>query len=113
MKTEMKTEMKWDEMLALTFLTQVEIERNSILNYTPDVKEFVNHSVELDDINVILIYGVTNSKCFNHICRMAIYPKTSTQSVYRNGSAIDNQGYTVQDVKDMAKKYLSYFCNII
>ena len=27
MKTEMKTEMKWDEMLALTFLTQVEIER--------------------------------------------------------------------------------------
>jgi hypothetical protein len=42
---------------------------------------------------------------------MAIYPKTSTQSIYRNGNAIDSQGYNVQDVKDLAKVYLNHFIN--
>jgi len=113
MKSESELEMRWDEMLAGTFLAQVEIERKSILDYNSDVKEFINHSVEYDDINIILIYGVTNSKCFNHIYRMAIYPKTSTQSVYRNGNAIDNQGYSIRDVRYMAKEYLSHYYNII
>ena len=109
----MTSEMTWGEMLAECFLQQVEIERKSILDYTSDVKEFINHSIEYDEINIILIYGVTNSKCFNHICRMAIYPKTSTQSVYRYGTAIDSQAYQIRDVRYRAKEYLSHYYNII
>jgi hypothetical protein len=112
-KSESEVEMKWDEMLAEYFLRQVEIERKSILDYNSDVKEFINHSIEYDDINIILIYGVTNNKCMNHIYRMAIYPKTSTQSIFRDGNVIDNQGYAIRDVRYKAKIYLSHYYNII
>ena len=112
-ESKSEVEMTWDEMLAEYFLQQVEIERKSILDYNSDVKEFINHSIEYDDINIILIYGVTNSKYMNHIYRMAIYPKTSTQSIYRDGDVLDNQGYTIRDVRYKAKIYLSHYYNII
>ena len=104
-------ETSWNEIKTQIFEIQIGIEKDSILSYNSDIKEFIDQSIECDCLNVILIYGVTNSKCFNHIYRMAIYPKDSTQSIYRNGGAIDSQGYNVQDVKDMAKVYLSHFIN--
>ena len=110
-KTIKEIDTNWNKMQTQIFEIQIGIEKDSILSYNSDIKEFIDQSIECDGMNVILIYGVTNSKCFNHIYRMAIYPKDSTQSIYRNGSAIDSQGYNVQDVKDMAKVYLSHYIN--
>lgn len=99
----------WDEMLQKTFSKQIEIEKESILKYNSEVKRFSNHSIKHDEVNIILIYGITDSECFNHIYRMAIYPQTSTEAVYRNGGAIDSEYYNIQNVKDMAKAYFAHW----
>jgi len=103
--------MAWESMLQETFKEQIEIEKQSIVDYNSDIKEFINLSIQEDEINVILIYGVTNSKSFNHIYRMAIYPKASTGAVYRAGNVIDYQAYDVQDVKSRAKGYFNHYIN--
>jgi hypothetical protein len=104
-------ETSWNEMQTQIFEMQIRIEKDSILSYNSDIKEFIDQSIECDGMNVILIYGVTNSKYMNHIYRMAIYEKTSTQSIYRDGNVIDNQGYTIEDVRYKAKQYLSHYIN--
>jgi hypothetical protein len=101
----------WNEMLNKTFERQIEIEKESILDYNSNIEEFINLSIQEDEINVILIYGVTNSKYFAHIYRMAIYPRTETKSIYREGNVIDNQGYNIEDVKKRAKTYLNHYAN--
>jgi hypothetical protein len=110
-KTIKEMETNWNKMQTQIFEIQIGIEKDSILNHNSDIKEFIDQSIECDGMNVILIYGVTNSKYMNHIYRMAIYPKESTQSIFRGGDVLDNQGYNVQDVKDMAKVYLGHFIN--
>jgi hypothetical protein len=104
-------ETSWNEMQTQIFEMQIGIEKDSILSYNSDIKEFIDQSIECDGMNVILIYGVTNSKYMNHIYRMAIYEKNSTQSLYRDGNVIDNQGYTIEDVRYKAKQYLSHYIN--
>jgi hypothetical protein len=103
--------LSWEEMLQETFENQIEIEKKSISNMYKNVKEFINLSVQEEGINIILVYGVTDSECFNHIYRMAIYPTTSTEVVYRGGNAIDGQFYNIQDVKNRAKTYLNHYLN--
>jgi len=104
-------ETSWNEMQTQIFEMQIRIEKDSILSYNSDIKEFIDQSIECDGMNVILIYGVTNSKYMNHIYRMAIYEKNSTQSIYRDGNVIDNQGYTIEDVRYKAKQYISHYIN--
>jgi len=101
----------WNEMLDKTFERQIEIEKESILDYNSNIEEFINLSIQEDELNVILIYGVTNSKYFSHIYRMAIYPRTETKSIYREGNVIDHQGYNIEDVKKRAKTYLNHYLN--
>jgi len=104
-------ETSWNEMQTQIFEIQIGIEKDSLLSYNSDIKEFIDQSIECDGMNVILIYGVTDSKYMNHIYRMAIYPKHSTQSIFRGGDVIDNQGYTIEDVRYKAKQYLSHYIN--
>jgi hypothetical protein len=95
------------------FSRQIEKEKEDILKFNDSIIEFVNYSVMEENVNVILIYGKTDGKCFNHIYRMAIYPFDTMTSVYRNGNAIDCEAYDIQNVKDMAKVYLNYYINNI
>jgi hypothetical protein len=101
----------WESLIEKTFQKQIEIEKKSILDYNSDIKEFINLSVQEENINIILVYGITSSTSFSHIYRMAIYPKTSTEKVYRSGNAVDGKVYDIQDVKKRAKTYLGHFMN--
>ena len=101
----------WESMLDKTFERQIEIEKESILKYNSNIKEFINLSIQEEGINVILVYGVTDSLSFSHIYRMAIYSKTSTEAVYRSGNVVDSQVYDIQDVKTRAKTYLNHYAN--
>ncbi len=104
-------ESTWESMLDKTFERQIEIEKKSILDMYSNVKEIIDLSIQEEGINVILVYGVTNSLSFSHIYRMAIYSKTSTEAVYRSGNAVDSQVYNIQDVKTRAKTYLNHYAN--
>jgi hypothetical protein len=101
----------WESMLDKTFERQIEIEKKSILDMYSNVKEIINLSIQEEGINVILVYGVTDSLSFSHIYRMAIYAKTSTEAVYRCGNAVDSQVYKIEDVKKRAKTYLNHYAN--
>lgn len=92
------------------FNAQIENIKKDIINCTPDkINNFIIHSEKTESYNIFLVYGVKNG-VFNHIYRMLIIGNNFEKDniYFKEGNVICNDSYTLDTVKDWAKKRLNH-----
>jgi regulator of replication initiation timing len=99
----------YEQMLETVFNSQIENIKNDIIKYNSKVNNFIVHSEKTKDYNIFLVYGTGHGSVFSHIYRMVIIENEyeNASPIFKEGNAICNESYTIETVKDWAKKRLN------
>lgn len=99
----------YNEILRDIFNGQVENIKKDILRFNPKVNNFIVHSEKTKDYNIFLIYGTGHGSVFSHIYRMVIIDNSylNASPIFKDGNAICNDSYTLENVKEKAKYSLN------
>ena len=105
----------YEQILESVFYAQIEDIKKDILKFNPKVNNFIVYSEKTKDYNIFLVYGTGHSSVFSHIYRMVIIGNDFERSnkIFNEGNAICNESYTIETVKEWAKKSLNNALNQI
>ena len=99
----------YNEILSDIFNGQIENIKKDILKFNPKVTDFIINSEKTKDYNIFLIYGTGHGSVFSHIYRMVIIDNSfvNASPIFKDGNAICNDSYTLENVKEKAKNSLN------
>lgn len=82
--------------------------KKDILSFNDKVTNFNVYFEQLEDYNVILVYGMGHDSIFSHIYRMVIIGNSFVKdtAIFEDGNAISEEAYTLEDVKQRATNRL-------
>lgn len=99
----------YEQILETVFNAQIENIKNDIIKYNSKVNNFIVYSEKTKDYNIFLVYGTGHDSVFSHIYRMIIIDNDfkNASPLFKEGNTICNESYTIETVKDWAKKRIN------